>query len=187
MRGYLISAIAAAMIPSAASATYNHGGGHGGGGGSNAELQLRIFGKISPKCEISLPNRRIQTVLTDDAGSESVNFRVNCNQELSVTMTSANGGFEHPTRDRGENYDGFLNLLPYRATFSVNADDARAVVAKSEDMIAGAGGSIGTVPFKAKGKLELTWDPELPLLGGTFVDVIEIRVSGAGETHIPRW
>ncbi|MEP7350743.1 MAG: hypothetical protein ABI668_12455 [Sphingorhabdus sp.] len=154
--------------------------------GNDHELELGIVGHISPKCEISLPNRRIQTELTDGPGSETVAFRINCNQTLSVTMTSANGGFEHPARDRNENFAGFMNFLPYRAAFMVNADDAQPVIAESEAMLGGAGGSIGTVPYDASGTLELSWNPELPLLGGTFEDVIEIRVSGAGENPIPR-
>lgn len=173
------------LISSSALASYD-GHPHNEAGPGSAELELSIFGRISPKCEISLPNRRIQTILTDGPGRESVSFSVNCNQTLSVTMTSANGGFEHPTRKREQSFDGFTNFLPYRAIFSVNADDAQPVIAKSEEMIGGAGGSIGTVPYRASGTLELDWNPEQPLLGGTFEDVIEIRISGAGERDIRR-
>jgi hypothetical protein len=179
MRCILLCAALAGLCSSGAMAS-NGGNGNGNSGDDGVELELTITGKISPKCEISLPNKRIQTVLTDGAGSESVAFSVNCNQKLSVVMTSANGGFEHPTRDRNENFDGFTNFLPYQATFSVNANDAQPVVAQSEAMLGGAGGSIGVVPHSATGTLELSWQPEQPLLGGVFEDVIEIRVTGAG-------
>lgn len=174
MRCIVLCGLLAAVWSTGAVAT---GGGHHD---DDAELNLLIVGKVSPKCEISLPNKSIKTTLTDGPGSESVAFSVKCNQKLSVVMTSANGGFEHPTRDRNQSFDGFTNFLPYQATFSVNANHAQPVVAQSEAMLGGAGGSIGVVPHTATGTLQLSWQPEQPLLGGVYEDVIEIRVTGAG-------
>lgn len=150
------------------------------------DLELDIVGHISPKCEIQLPNRAIRVLLNDQPGTEQVGFRLDCNQQMSVVMTSQNGGLEHASHGRGESFDGFANFLPYSATFQVDADGALPVTATSNAMLGGAGGAIGVVPHKAAGSLALAWNPEQPLVGGTFEDVIEIRVTGAGESEIPR-
>ncbi len=183
MRGILLCAAWVVLLMAPVHARDD---GYGHGRSDDAKLELKIKGRISPKCEIDLPNRRVQKILTDGPGSESIGFRLNCNQRLSVSMTSTNGGFEHPTRDRDQAFEGFTNFLPYRAQFSVNASNAVPVTANSVSMLGGAGGSIGTIPFNTTGTLELSWAPELPLLGGTYEDTIEIRVSGAGENEIPR-
>jgi hypothetical protein len=161
----------------------NADGGHDGDG---KELELTITGHISPKCEIRLPNRALNVQLFDRAGSDQLGFALDCNQVMNVTLVSQNGGLEHDTHARGEAFDGFLNFLPYTATFSVNANGAQAISASSEAMRGGAGGSVGVVPHGTTGTLELGWNPELPLVGGTYQDVIEIRVTGAGEDEIPR-
>ncbi len=183
MRGILVCAALVGLYPSCALADTNNSIGSastGTHGHDDAQIDLRVTGHVSPKCEINLPNRRIQTALTDGSGHETVTFHVNCNQILSVVMTSSNGGLKHPTYDREQSFQGFTNFLPYRASLSVNANNAQSIVAESSAMIGGASGSIGVVPFSAAGKLELQWNPEQPLLGGTFEDVIEIRITGSG-------
>jgi hypothetical protein len=183
MRGILLYAMAVGTILSPVHASNSS---NQNSGGEDARLELNIEGHISPKCEIDLPNQQIRRVLTDGPGREALSFRVNCNQMLSVTMTSANGGLEHPTRKHEQAFEGFTNFLPYTAAFSLNANGAQPIVAESAAMVAGTGGSIGAIPFNASGTLELNWTPAMPLLGGTYEDIIEIRVSGAGEQEIPR-
>ena len=71
------------------------------------------------------------------------------------------------------------------ATFVVDAAGASPVAFRSEQMLAGATGSIGVAPYRARGRLVLSWSPTAPLIGGAYSDVIEVRVSGAGETSSP--
>jgi hypothetical protein len=151
---------------------------------ADAVATLEIVGQISPKCSIDLQNNNINETLTDHPGSESVALSVDCNQRLVVNMHSLNGGFLHESGKKSSGSPDFISLLPYTATFQVEASGASPVSFRSEEMAAGGGanGSIGVAPYKAKGALKLSWSPEKPLIGGAYNDVIEIRVSGAGET-----
>jgi hypothetical protein len=151
---------------------------------ADATATLEIVGQISPKCSINLQDNNISETLTDHPGSESVALSVDCNQRLVVNMHSLNGGFLHESGKKSSGSPDFISLLPYTATFQVDASGASPVSFRSEEMAAGGGanGSIGVAPYKAKGALKLSWAPEKPLIGGAYNDVIEIRVSGAGET-----
>ena len=162
-----------------------------GGGGSaipaSVNLELDLRGYVKPRCELNLSTNDIYTVLTDGPGQETVPFNVNCNQRLSVSMQSRNGGLQHEKHGIWDTSTGFTGFLPYKLEFTVNADGAEPVVEESEKIKAvPGGGSIGTIPFRAKGNLKLSWVPEGNLFGGRYGDVIEIRVSGEGETGHPR-
>lgn len=146
--------------------------------GAKSTLELKIRGKISPKCEISLSKKAVEVVLNDHAGTESLPFRIDCNQRMSVVMRSLNGGLQHVDIGREARFPGFANYVPYRATFALDSNGAVPVSARSEEMSTGAGGSLSVVPYQTTGSLNLAWDEGLPLLGGQYRDVIEIRVSG---------
>ena len=149
---------------------------------ADAVATLEILGHISPKCSIDLQDSTIVRELTDGPGSEQVGLSVDCNQRLVVNLRSQNGGFLHESGHRDSGSPGFISLLPYTATFEVDASGASPVTFRSDEMIAGASGSIGVAPYAARGELVLNWSPEKPLIGGAYNDVIEIRVSGEGET-----
>jgi hypothetical protein len=149
---------------------------------SSAVATLEILGQVSPRCSIDVQDDTIDRVLTDGPGSESVPFSVDCNQPLVVNMQSLNGGFLHESGRRLSGSPGFITFLPYTTTLTVDAAGAAPVTFQSEQMVAGATGSIGVTPFKAKGELRLSWSPQSPLIGGAYRDIIEIRVSGEGET-----
>jgi hypothetical protein len=149
---------------------------------ADAVATLEIVGQISPSCSIDLQKQSIGHDLTDAAGTETVPFTVDCNQPLVVNLHSLNGGFLHESGKRESGSPQFISFLPYTTTFEVNASGATPVTFRSDQMLAGASGSIGVTPYKAQGELLLSWSPEKPLLGGAYKDTIEIRVSGAGET-----
>lgn len=177
--GWATAAVLIGLWPCAAHAT----------GERDATLKLAITGRIAPRCEIALGERRIDAKLSSlpsQTGQERLGFKVRCNQTMAVTMLSKNGGLEHATHAQGKSFPGFLNFLPYQADFEVNAAGARPIAASSEEMRRGAGGSISTIPYDASGSVKIRWAAQQPLVGGVFQDVIEIRVSGAGENEIPR-
>ena len=149
---------------------------------ADATATLEIVGEISPRCSISLREVTIGRVLNDGPGGEHVDFAVDCNQRLTVNMRSLYGGLQHEAHDRLGVSPGFISFLPYTASFEVAAPGASPVVFRSEEMIGGATGSIGVAPYKAQGRLNVNWTPEAHLIGGAYSDVIEIRVSGEGET-----
>lgn len=146
---------------------------------------LTVTGKISPHCAIALDRTSIDATLTDGPGSDQLGFSVNCNQPLAVRMSSLYGGLKLKTSRNDVDSPGFTSFLPYTATFEVAAAGAKPVSFRSKRMMGGASGSIGVTPYRAKGSLDLSWNPEAKLIGGSYSDVIEIRVSGDGETGFP--
>ena len=150
---------------------------------SDAVATLTVVGQVSPKCSIDLDSDTVDHQLTDGPGRERVGLSVDCNQRLVVNMQSQNGGFLHESGRRDSGSPQFISLVPYQTTFEVDSAGAAPVSFRSDQMLAGASGSVGVTPFKARGALILDWSPEKPLLGGSYSDVIEIRVSGEGEAN----
>lgn len=105
---------------------------------------------------------------------------------MAVQMTSEHGGLEHDQYRNWPASPGFTGFLPYRASFLVRAEGAQAVTGESERMRDGIRGFTGVTPHDASARLTLDWSPEANLFGGTYRDTIVIRVSGEGETAIPR-
>lgn len=147
-------------------------------GSSQVDLALSIYGKISPKCELALNDRNIDVILTDKAGTASLPFTLDCNQKMSVQLRSLNGGLQHEALGSAPKYAGFVNFVPYTATFQVNADGAQPFSAESKRMTSAVQGHIGRGSSQTTGAISFAWEATPPLLGGRYKDVIEIRVSG---------
>lgn len=145
---------------------------------AQVELELKILGKVSPKCELSVANPKADVILTEKAGSTSVPFLVDCNQRMNVRIRSLNGGMQHSEVGRDPRFAGFVNFVPYTASFKVDVEGARIVAADSQTMTSPVEGSVGLIPHQTTGALSLAWNATPPLLGGLYLDVIEIRVSG---------
>lgn len=161
-----LAAVLAAALPGAAQA-------------SDATATLEIEGEISPRCAISMGESQVSVVLTEAGGSRAIPFSVDCNQPLAVELRSLNGGLAHVSHARGDIYPGFTGFIPYQAAFSLAVNGAATVVVGSEAMRNAAGGATGVTPHQATGTLALTWPASgQSLLGGTYSDVIEIRVTG---------
>lgn len=148
---------------------------------SSETLKLGITGHIKPRCALSLDTNDLHQVLTDSAGSARVGFDVNCNQRLAVQIKSQNGALLHDSWQSLRSSPGFTDRVPYELEFSVGVDGARSIHVNSADIAnLPLGGSTGVIPYQARGKLQFNWSPELPLIGGNYGDVIEIRVTGEG-------
>jgi len=145
---------------------------------ASQSLELKIFGKVSAKCELSFSDNEVDVVLTERAGTTALPFAVDCNQRMNVQMRSLNGGLQHTEVGREPRFNGFANFVPYTATFRIDAEGAREVSAESREMTSSARGNVGRIPFQSKGELNFAWAATPPLLGGQYRDVIEIRVSG---------
>lgn len=145
---------------------------------ASQSLELKIFGKVSPKCELSFSDDEADVVLTEQAGTTTLPFAVDCNQRMNVQMRSLNGGLQHVEVGREPRFNGFANFVPYTATFRIDVEGAREVSAESREMTSSASGNVGRIPFQSKGELNFAWAATPPLLGGQYRDVIEIRVSG---------
>lgn len=149
---------------------------------SSTNLELKIAGKISPKCDVRLAEEDVELDFSSRDGHQDFLVEVDCNQELGIEMRSQHGGFRLETI--GKNMPkarGFTGFVPYAAEFSVNALGAQPVLVNSELMKNSAsGGSIGVIPYKTNGNLSLKWSAKADLFGGRYSDVIEIRASGNG-------
>src|SRR3546814_911961 len=145
---------------------------------ASQSLELKIFGKVSPKCELSFSDDEADVVLTEQAGTTTLPFAVDCNERMNVQMRSLNGGLQHVEVGREPRFNGFANFVPYTATFRIDAEGARGVSAESREMTSPVRGSVGKIPFQSNGELSFAWAATPPLLGGQYRDVIEIRVRG---------
>ena len=173
------------LEPNSVSATRSAIGGtygHTGQGHHSKTLRLKLKGHVRPHCGIGLENQQIFENLTDGPGHRVIAFEVDCNEELQIEMRSLNGGLQHENASLIGVQPGFLTLLPYDLSVNVQASNAQTVnVGSQEIKNIFRGGSIGVIPYRTSGQLELRWSPENPLIGGRYRDVIEIRTSGKGR------
>ena len=148
---------------------------------ASVTLDLALQGYIRPHCSIKLDTRDVHEILTDEAGSTDFGFDVNCNQRLSVEIKSQNGGLLHENWQNILFSPGFADRIAYDLEFSVEAEGAEPVRVNSLDIVnMPGGGSIGVTPFESRGNVQINWSPEVPLIAGSYGDVIEIRVTGEG-------
>ena len=146
-----------------------------------ADLTLNLAGAISQVCTIRQTSQVNVIELRDAPGAYDVDYRVNCNSPLSVSMTSQNGGLEHDQYRNWPNSPGFTGMIRYDAQFKVDFPGAAPVVARSDRMKQVYTGETGVIPFEADARLHLSWTPEGRLLGGRYQDTITIHVFGSGS------
>lgn len=128
----------------------------------------------------------LDLTLNDRPGRARLPFSVDCNQTMDIAVTTRNGGMALQSQRGFVASPGFIALLPYDLDFSIDRAGAQTITFNSENLRESPGtGSFGVIPFVTRGALELSWSPSLPLIGGEYGDVIEIRVSGRGETNGP--
>src|SRR3546814_18188534 len=96
---------------------------------------------VSPKCELSFSDDEADGVLTEQAGTTTLPFAVDCNERMNVQMRSLNGGLQHVEVGREPRFNGFANFVPYTATFRIDAEGARGVSAESREMTSPVRGS----------------------------------------------
>ena len=149
---------------------------------SDASLSLELSGRIAPRCTMTLDDTRLDVVMSHRAGSASIGANVDCNDAMRVDFTSRNGALVHSGAEILMDSPGFTSRVPYDMTLDVSAAGAVPVTVSSEEARSTAGGGIGTVPYNSRAQLRMDWRAEEEPFGGTYGDVIEIRVSIAGDT-----
>ena len=149
---------------------------------SDASLSLNLHGSITPRCTMSLDDSRLHVTMSGSTGSASVGASVDCNDTMRVDFRSRNGALVHSYADTLMDSPGFTARVPYNMTLDVAAPGAVPVSVASEDATAETGGSIGVIPYSSRANLRVDWRAEEEPFGGTYGDVIEIRVSIAGDT-----
>src|SRR3546814_15445369 len=94
---------------------------------ASQSLELKIFGKVSPKCELSFSDDEAGVVLTEQAGTTPLHFAVDCNERMNVQMRSLNGGHQHVEVGRVPRFQGLANVVPSSAHTRIVAEGARGV------------------------------------------------------------
>ena len=149
---------------------------------SEASLSLELSGRIAPRCTMSLDGSRLHVLMEGRTGSASLGASVDCNDTMRVDFRSRNGALVHSQADTLMSSPGFTARVPYSMTLDVAAPGAVPVTVASENAITETGGGIGVVPYSSRANLRVDWRAEEEPFGGTYGDVIEIRVSIAGDT-----
>jgi len=152
---------------------------------SYVDLELKLFGKIKPRCEIHLSKEKLWFEMTDDASLRSLPFDINCNQPLKIEVSSRNGGLEHSSHDRIPTYPGFTSFLEYDLDLALQAPGTNNLHFDSEDITNEPGrGHFGAIPHDTKGELQISWTSTETLIAGTYGDVIEIRITGDSGSNV---
>ena len=149
---------------------------------SDASLSLELTGHIVPRCTMAVDDTRLGAIISERTGRVSVGASVDCNDAMRVDFRSRNGALVHSAANTLTDSPGFTSRIPYSMTLDVAAPGAAPVTVSSEEAISSAGGEIGAVPFSSRAELRVDWRAEEEPFGGTYGDVIEIRVSIAGDT-----
>lgn len=153
-----------------------------GSEGSVETLRLRIAGTIPARCAIGFSDRRAELALERASGTFDLPFSVDCNDLMTVRVKSRFGAMVHVQKPDIQPSPGFGQEQPYRIALALQGG-AVSPTFESRD-IRDVPGTFSTesVPGTTTGKLSLSWRRTQPLLGGEYNDILEIRVSGAGET-----
>jgi hypothetical protein len=168
-----------AFVASAANANGNQAD-------NSAELKLSVGGKITAKCSIALDENQVAVILNDSAGNAAVGFSVDCNQRLAMSVSTRNGGLALIAQPGFVDSPGFSSFQPYKLDFSISTPGANPLSFNSDAIKSVPGtGIFGVIPYSAQGNLALSWQTRQPLIGGNYSDIIEIRVSGEGESGNP--
>src|SRR3546814_11507965 len=86
---------------------------------ASQSLELKIFGKVRPKCELSFSDDEADVVLTEQAGPTTLPFAVDYTERMNVQMSSLNGGLQHFDVDREPRLNGTSHFMPSTATFRI--------------------------------------------------------------------
>jgi hypothetical protein len=186
-RGF--AALAALIFFAGAPAAMAHGGpapvtsDTGAGEASDqAVLRLNMAGTIAPRCSIDLGDVRANLDLSQRTGTQRFTFGINCNDQMVMRLRSRSGAMIHEKSDTLTPSPFFDSQQPYRVKVQLGAAET-PVEFESRDL-GQQWGSVTTahIPGIDRGALDISWNRTLPLLGGQYHDILEIRISAAGES-----
>ncbi len=149
---------------------------------NTATLTLNVAGTIPPRCMVAFDDTRATLDLARLSGSSDIPFGIDCNDRMVMRIKSRFGAMLHEAAPVIQPSPGFDQNQPYRVAVSLGAGQASAAF-ESRDIRDVWGELQSTaVPGVTRGQLAVSWQRSQPLLGGNYNDVIEIRISGAGES-----
>jgi hypothetical protein len=172
-RGF--AALAAFIFFAGAPAAMAHGGpapvtsDTGAGEASDqAVLRLNMVGTIATRCSIDLGNVRTNLDLSQRTGTQRFTFGIDCNDQMVMRLRSRSGAMIHEKSDTLTPSPFFDSQQPYRVKVQLGQQWGSVTTAH--------------IPGIDRGALDISWNRTLPLLGGQYHDILEIRISAAGES-----
>jgi hypothetical protein len=147
-----------------------------------ATLRLNVSGTIASRCMISFADTRIVLNLGAAVGQVRLPFDVDCNDRMSVQLRSRLGALQHERSASIIPSVGFGSEQPYRLSLALGSGEGSRSYESRDIFAAPAVYETAAIPGVTTGQLSVAWERSQPLLGGRYYDIIEIRVSAAGET-----
>ena len=157
--------------------------------GSIASDSVRFtpFGTVAEKCTIASAGNIDRTIDIRSAGSDTVNFSVDCNMPVQVSLLAEQGAFRLVADKTPEHTRDYTSFVEYLAGFTLPLTNGTwAVMGQAGKDLMGRGKTFSPTgalkdspPFKAALALKLTWaDPTAELLAGTYREAITVTITG---------
>jgi hypothetical protein len=172
-----------------------YAGSSASGSGRDAVITLDLTGRVPAHCGFkSQPASSVEVGDLTRSGSVAIPFRLDCNSNFAVKISSANGGLRPASEGRQPHRpapSGFVDNLAYDLDLNVDtdkgpvADHCKASELASGDGCRAAGGghfrgltSEGGVAIDRQGGLVLNWAaPAGHLVAGRYEDTITVTVE----------
>lgn len=139
--------------------------------GAPTELQIKVSGRIAPRCEVGQPSRGLDAMDVGRSGVAEGVFGIDCNTPFIFRVRSASGGFASDSR-----LDGVQTVAPYQLQVELGTDQGRQNLgwcdAATLSAVSGAAGACAfsaasaeggwssrdAIAIEETGTLKLRWD-----------------------------
>jgi len=139
------------------------------------KLELNLSGEVEPRCELTDFNQSSADFSLEN--NARIDFNVYCNLEMSVSISSENGGLAHETRGNASSTNPMF-IRRYEAKLSILGAEFEATM-RSEDMQSGVTFELGdVVVFETSGSIEIELDESVAGgYAGVYSDQIRVTVA----------
>ncbi|BDF94932.1 hypothetical protein [Pseudoalteromonas sp. KAN5] len=131
--------------------------------GASDEVNIRLAGKITPRCEFSTA---AESLLFDATGFANTELTINCNAPIKIALLSKNGGLRHQQSNLIEAYF-FTMKLP---------GSDMDITEQAKDLMLEKSYVIDEIFFDTTAQLEFQLEKPL-LFAGEYNDVLRIEVT----------
>ena len=156
---------------------------------AQTSVDVTVKGQVPIACTLTAPATTLEINQNTNAfggavaaaGSASLGIPISCNAPFQISFQSQNGTLLNSAWVIRQG--GFASAIPYRLSWSVPLDDGSSVSASGcmSAAIMGAAGCAGVSSYSAINRAiaaSIAWDaPATPLLAGTYLDRITIRIT----------
>jgi hypothetical protein len=147
-------------------------------------VAIRLFGEISPRCELSSLATAVELGTLGGGGEREIQFGIHCNDAFAYQLTSRHGGLSHSDAAATANAP-FVSLVPYTVDITIPSDNgAMEEQCDSGQLQAGVQGcgakaSGGSAATNKTGSLVIRWDSSSTPIAGVYQDVLRLTLLPA--------